>query len=247
MRDDCFQNDKLIISKANDTVYLAEKRFCPCFYGFLNEYEAQIIKERVHFDENCFFWGGYPDASRVMFGAGVNSKDDFPLKALKFIFKKEYKLTHRDFLGSLMALGIERSTIGDILVFEAEAVVFVKAELVDYIKQEVSKIGRVGVKIVDQDVNDIKYSAEYDELSFTVSSLRLDVFVATLSHTSRDKSQQLIKSDLVSVNHKIENNVSKALCVGDVITIRKFGKFVFAEQDGLSKKGKLRVLVKHFR
>lgn len=247
MRSDDFQNDKLIVSKAKDTVYLAQKRYSPCFYGFLNEHESHLVKNCVHLEDDCIFWGGYDGAQRLVFGAGVYSPDEFPIVALKFLYKKEFQLSHRDFLGSLMALGIERATIGDILVFDGEAIAFVKTDIADYIKREVSKIGRVGVKIIEQDINSIDYVAEFDEISFTASSLRIDVFVASLCHVSREKAQQLVKSDLVTLNHVIENNVSKTLSVGDVITIRKFGKFMFAEDSGFSKKGKHRVLVKHFR
>ena len=247
MSVDSFQNDKLIISKAQDMINLSQKRHSPCFLGFINEHETQVIKDAVYLTDDCYFFGGYTDAQRVILGAGVSGNDEFPICALKFLYKKEYKLTHRDFLGSLMSLGIERSTVGDILVFDSYAVVFVKSELADYIKQEITKIGRVGVRIVDEDLIDFEYVSEYDELSFTVSSLRLDVIVSAICSVSRDKSQQFIKSDLVSVNHKIENNNSKTLVVGDVITVRKFGKFVFAEDNGLSKKGKCKILVKHFR
>ena len=247
MRSDDFQNDKLIVSKAKDTVYLAQKRYSPCFYGFLNEHESRLVKDCGHLEDDCVFWGGYDGAQRLVFGAGVYSTDEFPIVALKFLYKKEFSLTHRDFLGSLMALGIERATIGDILVFDGEAIVFVKADIAEYIKQEVSKIGRVGMKIIEQDINSIEYAHQFDEITFTASSLRLDIFVASLCHLSREKAQQLIKSDLVTLNHVIENNVSKTLCVSDIITIRKFGKFMFAEDSGFSKKGKHKVLVKHFR
>lgn len=247
MSVESFQNDKLIISKAEDTIYLSQKRNSPCFFGFLSEHETQIIKDSLYLTDDCSFWGGYKDANRVIFGSGISNYDEFPLNALKFLYKKGFELSHRDFLGSLMSLGIERSTIGDILVFDSYAIVFVKSELVDYIKQEITKIGRVGVKITEEDIKDIHYVNEFDELSFTVSSLRLDVIVSALCSLSREKSQQLIESDLVSVNHKVENNVSKTLCIDDVITIRKFGKFVFTEDNGLSKKGKFKILVKHFR
>ncbi|MBQ8058169.1 MAG: hypothetical protein IJ275_07560 [Ruminococcus sp.] len=247
MSVESLQDKKLIVSKAQDAVYLSQKRNTPCFLGFLNEHEAQVIRDSLYITDDCLFWGGYSDATRVIFGSGVSEYNDFPITALRFIYKKEYRLSHRDFLGSLMSLGIERSTIGDILVFDSYTVVFVKTELVDYIKQEVTKIGRVGVKIVDVDLTDFDYVVEFDELSITVSSLRIDVFVSAICCLSRDKSQQLIKSDLVTINHRIENSVSKTLNVGDVITVRKFGKFVFAEDNGLSKKGKHKVLVKHFR
>lgn len=239
--------DKLLLSKADDTIELSQRRFKPVFLGFLNEHEAQLIKDNIRLSDDCMFFGGYSDAQRVIFGSNVTSLSDFPLVALKFAYKKEFKLTHRDFLGSLMALGIERSTVGDILVFDDEAIVFVKSDISDYIKQQIQKIGRVGVKISEQQLSDIDYESKFDDLSFTVSSLRLDVFVSALCSLSREKSQKLILSDSVSVNHSIVNSVSKMLSVNDVITIKKYGKFVFAEDLGFSKKGKYRVSVKHFR
>lgn len=246
--NDCLSaEDKLVLSKANDTIELSLKRCCPCFYGFLNEHESQLIKDKIYLDDNCVFWGGYDDSQRVIFGSNVSDNSDFPIVALKFTYKKEYKLSHSDFLGSLMALGIERSTIGDILVSDGETVVFIKTEIADYIRQQIVKIGRVGVKISDCDLSKVVYKSEFDMLSFTVASLRLDVFVSAVCSVSRDKAQRLINSDFVAVNHSIENNTSKTLNVDDVVTIRKYGKFVFTENNGLSKKGRVRILVKHLR
>ncbi len=247
MREVKSDEDKLLISKAKDTLYLSQKRFSPCFLGFLNEHESSLLKEHLYLDDGCMFWGGYNDAQRVMFGANVYEKSEFPFVALKFSYRKEFKLSHRDFLGSLMSLQIDRSVVGDILTFDGETIVFVKEEIADLIESEIRKIGRVGVKITRADISDIKYESEFDELSFTVSSLRLDVFVSAVTSLSRDKSQSLIKSDFVSINHNVENNVSKTVSVFDVITIRKYGKFVFAEDCGLSKKGKIKIKVKHFR
>lgn len=247
MRDDSTADDRLVLSKANDTINLSQKCFCPYFYGFLNEHQVALIKTQLHLTDDCLFWGGYDGAQRVIFGSNVQSTDDFPMCALKFVYKKEYKLSHRDFLGSLMALGIERSTVGDILVFDGEAVVFIKPEISDYVKHELTKIGRVGVTIFDCDLQDFEYEAEYDVVDLTLSSLRLDVFVSAVCSLSRDKSQQVIKSDFVCVNHRVASNVSHQLKITDVITIRKFGKFVFAEDNGFSKKGKYKISVKHFR
>ncbi len=247
MKDETFFDDKLIISKAKDTIALSQKRLSPCYYGFLNEHQAQLIKERIQLTEDCLFWGGFDDAQRVIFACNAQSREDFPIVAIKFSYKKEYKLTHRDFLGALMALGIERTTIGDILTFEGYSVVFVKSEMAQYIMSEASKIARVGVKSSVQDIKKINFVYDFEIIDLTVSSLRLDVFVSALCNLSRDKSQSLIKADLVCVNHKIIDNVSAILKVGDVITIRKYGKFVFTDEKGFSKKGKVRVSVKHFR
>ena len=239
--------DKLIISKAKDTIYLSEKRFSSAFYGFLNEHESTLIQNVIHLDDNCMFWGGYDNAKRVVFGSGVRSTDEFPISALCFRYKSDFELSHRDFLGSLMSLGIERSTLGDIIVNDGQAIVFVKNDIAPFIEQEVRKIGRVGVKITDYDLSDFTYEDEFDEISLTISSLRLDVFVSALCKISRDKACKLIESEMVTVNHQIQTSNSKPLCVCDVVTIRKYGKFVFAENNGFSKKGKFKVLVKHFR
>lgn len=246
MRDCINAEDKLVLSKAKDTIELSDIRSKPTFYGFLNEHEAQLIKDNLCTSE-CIFWGGYTEAQRVIFGSGASGVSSFPLSALKFTYKKEFSLSHRDFLGSLMALGIERSTIGDILVSLGETIVFVKSELAQYIMQNIEKIGRVGVNICECPVSDINYECSFDELNFTVSSLRLDVFVSAVCSLSREKSQKFIASDFVAVNHHVINNTSKILCVGDVVTIKKYGKFVFTDNNGLSKKGKLKIAVKHFR
>lgn len=239
--------DKLVLSKANDTIALADKRFSPCYFGFLNEHEAQLIKDKIYLTEDMMFWGGYDNAQRVIFGANVSDTKAFPIKALSFTYKREYKLAHRDFLGSLMALGIERSTIGDIVVSDGKTIVFVKDDICEYILREVTKIGRVGVKIEVLDIIDIECNNDIEELSFTISSLRLDVFVSAVCHLSREKSQQFIKSDMVSLNYNIENNISRNIKEDDVITIRKYGKFIFTESVGFSKKGRIKIKVNRFR
>ena len=99
----------------------------------------------------------------------------------------------------------------------------------------------------DYDSSDFSYSQKYDELSFTVSSLRLDVFVSALCNLSREKASKLITTENVTVNYILQTSNSKTLNVGDVVTIKKYGKFVFTNNNGFSKKGRIRVLVKHFR
>ena len=87
----------------------------------------------------------------------------FPICGIEFSFRKCDRLTHRDFLGSLMSLGIERETVGDILVEDGRAVVFVKAELSDYVKSQISKVGRVGVKVDDADLSKLPQGRGVEE------------------------------------------------------------------------------------
>ncbi len=171
----------------------------------------------------------------------------FPIVALMFSYKPEFDLRHRDFLGSLMALGLRRDTIGDILCEKGRVVVFVRDDVADYVLTQVTQIGRVGVSITYADLTDLPVPDDIEELSFTLSSLRLDAFVAAVTNLSREKAARLIRSELVMIDHVVSTDVSKPLHEGATVTIRKYGKYVLSANSGLTRKGRLRVSVKHFR
>ncbi|MBR1534181.1 MAG: hypothetical protein IJ639_07440 [Ruminococcus sp.] len=238
--------DKLLLSKAYDAIALSERTGCPRFLGFLNEHELSYLRANISPKRDVSYFGGYPDAVRVMLGAAADEYS-FPIVALEFSYKPEFDLRHRDFLGSLMALGLRRETIGDILCEKGRAVAFVRDDIADFILSQVDKIGRVGVKIAYADLTDLPVPDDTEELSFTLSSLRLDAFVAAVTNLSRDKAARLIKSELVMIDHVISTDVSKPLSVGATVTIRKYGKYVLSEDAGLTRKGRLRISVKHFR
>ena len=238
--------DKLLLSKAYDAIALSERTGCPRFLGFLNEHELSYLRANISPKRDVSYFGGYPDAVRVMLGAAADEYS-FTIVALEFSYKPEFDLRHRDFLGSLMALGLRRETIGDILCEKGRAVAFVRDDIADFILSQVDKIGRVGVKIAYADLTDLPVPDDTEELSFTLSSLRLDAFVAAVTNLSRDKAARLIKSELVMIDHVISTDVSKPLSVGATVTIRKYGKYVLSEDAGLTRKGRLRISVKHFR
>lgn len=238
--------DKLLLSKAYDAIALSERTGCPRFLGFLNEHELSYLRANISPKRDVSYFGGYPDAVRVMLGAAADEYS-FPIVALEFSYKPEFDLRHRDFLGSLMALGLRRETIGDILCEKGRAVAFVRDDIADFILSQVDKIGRVGVKIAYADLTDLPVPDDTEELSFTLSSLRLDAFVAAVTNLSREKAARLIKSELVMIDHVISTDVSKPLSVGATVTIRKYGKYVLSEDAGLTRKGRLRISVKHFR
>ena len=131
-------NDKLFFSKLDDGIYLSEKRQRAYFFPFFTERE-QALAERylvsVGFHRFAFF-GGYEGAERKMLGLFFYEEEEFPLCAVRFSFRKSDKLSHRDFLGAIMSLGVERETVGDILVEDGSCVVFVRSEIRDYIVSE---------------------------------------------------------------------------------------------------------------
>lgn len=238
--------DKLLLDKAYDAINLAERRNIPRFLGFLNEHESLYVRQHLPKSADITFFGGYPDAVRLMMGASAD-EDSFPITALEFCYREQDDLRHRDFLGSLMAMGIRRDTLGDILTGKGRTVIFVRDDIVPFLLSDVDKIGRVGVKVGYADVDDLPIPDDIEELLFTLSSLRLDAFVAAAAHLSRDKAARLIKNELVMVDHVTDTEVSSQLKEGMTVTIRKHGKYVLAELRGTSKKGKLRLSVKHYR
>lgn len=237
--------DKLLLSKAYDAIELSQRRNCPRFTGFLNEHESLYLREHLPKRADIRFFGGYPDAVRLMLGAGA-VEEEFPITVLELTYRQEDTLRHRDFLGALMALGIRRDTVGDILTEKGRAVIFVTDEIAPFVLSQVDKIGRVGVKIGYADPESLPEPDDIEERVMTLSSLRLDAFVAAAANLSREKAARLIKNELVMVDHVTQDGVAFMLHEGATVTIRKFGKFVLSEILGTSKKGKLRIAVRHY-
>lgn len=237
--------DKLLLARAYDAIELAERRSTPRFVGFLNEHEAAFLSANISPRQDVRFFGGYEGAVRVMFGAGAG-EEDFPITALEFRHRSGFELSHRDYLGALMALGIRRETVGDILVDEERAVIFFADEIVPFVLSNVDTVGRVGVKVTYADPDDLPLPDEGTERMLTLSSLRLDAFVAAVCGVSRDKAAQLIRADMVTVDHVIHNVTSYLLSEGAVVTVRRYGKFILAALSGTSRKGKLRITIRYF-
>ncbi len=244
-------DDKQLIAQLNDGIDLCLTRQKPYFMPFMSERkQALLLSElkKAYFD-NYLFFGGYGDSERKMLGLFFDepSESSFPISAIEFSFRKCDKLTHRDFLGSLMSLGIERETVGDILVEDGRAVVFVKTELSDYVKSQISKVGRIGVKVADADLSKLPQGRGFEEKTYIVSSLRLDNIVAAVCKLSREKTRTVIMSDSACVNFEETKNVSLNLKENDVFTIRGKGKFVLKSILGTTGKGRIEISVIHYK
>lgn len=240
---------KLFNSKIDDAVYLCEKRHSPYFFSFLTEEEQAYAEQHlnsVHFTNYSFF-GGSDTSERRVLGLFYDEQTDFPVDAILFTFRKTDKLTHRDFLGSLMSLGIERETVGDILVGDGRAVVFVKSEIKEYIMSQISKVGKVGVTLSDADGSALPQGRGVEEKEYTVSSMRLDNIVSAVSGLSREKAKNLILSGSVSVNHLPCQKISRNTEQGDKLTIRGKGKFEISGVLGETKKHRIRISIIHYR
>lgn len=242
-------DDNLFLAKLDDAVFLCQKRAKPYFLSFLSE-RKQVLAEqhlKLHGFDNFVFFGGYDGAERKVLGLFPYESEVFPVKALEFCFRKTDKLTHRDFLGALMSLGIERETVGDILVEDGRCVVFLKSEISDYVASQIFKIGNTGVKVRTANTDTLPKGRGFEEKDYTVSSLRLDAVVAVVTGRSREKTKNCILSGNVSRNFVCCQNVSQIMSEKDVFTIRGKGKFVLNGVLGETKKHRIRISIIHFR
>lgn len=246
-------DEKQLVLHINDLISLSNKHFKPYYSYFLNERQAELARCAV--TENAAssfcFWGGYDDAARVMLCVYPEymrpENNNFPIACLNVKFRKVDELSHRDFLGSLMALGIKRETVGDIIVQEGIASFFVKSDMKQYIKSQISKIGRVGVAFCDETADFKSVSQNFEDRECVVSSLRIDSVVGAAAKISRAKAQQAVAAGMVAKNFEITYNTDCRLCSGDKISVRGYGKFIVQFDGSVSKKGKYRILLRKFK
>lgn len=229
-------------SRVHDTVDICEKTVAPKFLGFLTGEELRVADEILKKRKIKYsFFGGYDSAERMYLACLPEWCDsvDFPIAAITFKFRKEDKLSHRDFLGSLMALGITREKIGDILVEEGRAVVFAASEISNHIIEQISKVGRVGVTIEEGFFEPLPSLGRIENFSATVTSVRLDCVVSALCGASRSKATELILSGFVSVNSIMCDKITRTVKNCDKITVRGKGKYVIDNLNDISKKRRI--------
>lgn len=234
--------DSLLKARVDDAVRLSRK--APHFIGFLDPAEKLDVSEYLsRCPQEFLFFGGFPDADRCFVGFFPDylepSEDYFPIEAISVKFDKRFELSHRDFLGSLMAQGITRSSVGDILIEEGRAVFFVKEELSDYFIDNIFKIGKVGVTLAKGIEGDLPSAHSFEDVTQVIASARLDCIVAGLCGLSRDKAASAVNSGLVQLNYRECTSGSHEVKNSSVISVRGKGKFLIDSLDVKTKKGRL--------
>lgn len=198
--------------------------------------------------------GGCDAADRVMVRFGnpqeLGYEISFPIVCIHIsplAQKFADELSHRDFLGALMNLGIERSTIGDIKVGEKQAYLFCLDSIADFICTNLGQVKHTHVKCaVTEDFERIPQE-EPKSVSVQVQSLRADAVLAKVYNMSREKSLELFRAGKVYVNGRLCENNSHQIRSGEAINARGYGKFVLTGEPRETRKGKLSVDVAVYR
>jgi RNA-binding protein YlmH len=189
------------------------------------------------------FWGGFEGAERVYLGISAEVQpvaEDFPIAAVRFSWRFE-ALTHRDFLGALLSLGLRRDKIGDIVVGDGECRVVLDAGISDFVRQNLTKVGGGGVSCVAAGLTDIKKRQAFGAVSDTIASPRLDCIVAALADKSRLDAGKLILNGFVSIDFETAEDTAAKLNEGSTVSIRGHGRFIIDGIGPATKKGRLRL------
>ena len=246
------------IARLEDMCRLTVRRRQPVFSSFLNDreqYEAELFLSSRS-DVTAEFWGGDDACTRKMLRVcgedcfAPDDHSDFPIFSLTLTYRKADKPGHRDFLGSFMALGIKRETLGDIFVGEGAAAVYCTKTARDMIADGVLTVGRVGVSVTDgitSEAQEFIRPPAFEEITVITASERLDCIVSGITGISREKSASLIRSGGVMLNYSQCDNVSRNVSVSDVITLRGYGKFIVCRNAETTKKGRIKTELKKYK
>ncbi len=231
-----------IAQRVADAAELCETRNVPKFVGFLSEDElSQAIVAAKGYRYASF--GGYDGAVRTVFAVLPDWCDGetavYPIAALTLSYRSSASLTHRDFLGTLMSFGITRRSVGDILVGEGRAVVFLLKEILPFVKTQLTKVGGEGVTVQEGIVGELPLNSRVEQFRCTVSSMRLDCVVSAICSLSRSAAAEKIEKGLVTRNSVICEKQTVLLCDGDKLSVRGCGRFDIVDTDRRSKKGKI--------
>ena len=156
------------------------------------------------------------------------------------------KLTHRDFLGSLIALGIRREVLGDIIIHENVGYLICSDDMSEYISDTLTKVKHTDVKCYRVD-GPPEVSVALPEISSVViASERMDAIVAAAFNISRSESQALFTHDKIFISGRLTQSLTVSPKIGDIISVRGFGRFIYEGIERETKKGKLRVMIRKF-
>ena len=248
--------ERLLFAKALDQALFAMKRRQPAFTDFMDRAKCARFAERMQGirDLNVTLFGGTEDCERQMMGFSLAEEElaaeEFPIKILK-IRRKSKKfgqtdLSHRDYLGSILGLGIDRGKVGDILVEEDAAVCFVSEEISQYICAVLEQVSKTAVIAEETEGTEAIPVRQTEKRRITVASLRLDAVAGEVFHLARGKAQTLIGAEKAQVNWNVITNTSHLLKEGDMVSLRGFGRFRVGEVGGRTKKDRIGLEVERY-
>jgi len=245
------REEEILLGRSLDLAERADRGYA-VYSRFLNPHERSIAEQMLRQGGyRCVQDGGYAMAERCVLAFLPDYLEDtrqdagFPVRLLRVQVSGRHfgrELTHRDYLGALMSLQIERELIGDILTDEGGAQIFLLEQAVPVVLQELQKVGNKSVMVAEVPLEALQSGQEEkQERSVFIASLRLDAVVAEGFGLSRSKASEAIKSGLVYLQHVECLRPAQEVQPGEVVALRGSGRLTVGEPDGMSKKGRTHI------
>jgi len=245
------QNDeeRRLMRRIEELCRLAESREIPRYTGFLSDREQDLAVAAMNRAGCGFgrFWGGWPGAERkVLCLEPPDTWREEPLGFLriKAMSASDKMPSHRDYMGAILGLGLDRACLGDLRADAADDSLMyavVLADKTEFIQNELTGVGRCPVQI--EVCSELPLSVQQEPMrelqQATVPSLRADTVLAAMMHTSRTKAAELISGGRVEINHLPLHAAHEPVFTNDLFTVRGAGRYRLDSIGGKSRKDRL--------
>lgn len=243
--------DELFQKRIGELANMAYHKGIVMFTDFLTLNELHMVNSRNFHDLGVSLKtnGGYDFAERQItaFIPDALSFDwEFPITCLHLRVKSPKfaeKLSHRDYLGAILNLGLERFVLGDILVDQSGAYVFCLNRIADYLKENLCSVRHTPVICEEITSREALPKPTLSPVNGTVASCRLDCLIALAFKSSRSSIVPLIEGGQVFVNGRMITSNGYLPKEGDIISVRKMGRFLFDRVGNTTKKGRHQVFL----
>jgi len=254
------KDDKILLAQILDKIEMVEKKNKIEYTDFLDLAQIELVQKFINKIkiENYMVYGGFEQAERKMFVI-------YPEKFNSIVVEKNLsnivqiirielpddlkgKYTHRDYLGAVIKLGVERKKIGDIIVDNEGADIIVDKDIVKFLLDNLGSLTRFSKSTITvQNIEELRpVEIKKEELEIIVSSMRLDNVISELARCSRNKALDIINMERVFVNFECETKKTKQIKTGDMVTIRGKGRFFIKELVGQTRSGRTVIKVEKF-
>ncbi len=242
-------DERPFIDTVEDWIERVSMQYAPYLTEFLDPRQAYILETLVRQSSDLKFelFGGYEAAERkrcMIFPEYYQpTQEEFEIDLFEVHYPKKFsELSHGKILGSLCGVGIKREFFGDIISDGENWQVFVASEVSSYMQLQVTKIGKVSVRLEPLDYTQILIPKDgWTPEQTTVTSLRLDTVISNVFNISRQRSKQLIEAEKIKVNWRVFTRPDFDLDLLDIVSIRGFGRLQIQAIEGTTKKGKIRL------
>lgn len=253
------EEERLTLARLLDQMERCQGRNIPTATNFLSPQEqalAQNLLAQIPYAMQAVFTGGYAEAERkialflpdYLEVESYALDEDFPLCAVRCVHRPEDKPTHRDFLGSLMGLGVKREMVGDILPDEGGCDILLRREILPFVLQNYTSAGRTHLTVTEVALEHLHLPRKARQVfASTVASLRLDSVISSAFRISRGRAADLIRAGKVEVNWRGCEKADRLCQQGDVFTLRGYGKCALTEVGGLSRKGRITIRLERYQ